>query len=60
MVSDIAGLKDNTSALSVLTNEKGGCIDDTIISKASDEKLQAQLRTHRAAARRHVLGHLPC
>lgn len=33
MVGDIAGLKDNTGALSVYTNEKGGIIDDTVITK---------------------------
>lgn len=34
-MGDIAGLKDNTGTLSVYTNEKGGIIDDTVITKAS-------------------------
>jgi glycine cleavage system aminomethyltransferase T len=33
VVGDIAGLKDNTGTLSVYTNEKGGIIDDTVITK---------------------------
>ena len=35
MVGDIAGLADNTGSLSVITNEKGGIIDDTVVTKAS-------------------------
>lgn len=33
MVGDIAGLKDGTGSLSAFTNEKGGIIDDTVITK---------------------------
>ena len=33
MVGDIAGLADNTGSLSVITNEKGGIIDDTVVTK---------------------------
>jgi glycine cleavage system aminomethyltransferase T len=33
VVGDIAGLKNNTGTLSVYTNEKGGIIDDTVITK---------------------------
>lgn len=33
VVGDIAGLKDGTGSLSVYTNEKGGIIDDTVITK---------------------------
>ncbi len=32
-VGDLASLKDNTGTLSVYTNEKGGIIDDTVITK---------------------------
>ncbi len=35
MVGDVAGLKDGTGSLSVFTNEKGGIIDDTVITKVS-------------------------
>ena len=34
VVGDIAGLKDGTGTLSVLTNERGGSIDDCIVTKA--------------------------
>ena len=32
VVGDIAGLKDNTGTLTVFTNEKGGILDDLIVS----------------------------
>jgi len=37
VVGDIAALADGTGTLSVITNEKGGCIDDTVITKMTDE-----------------------
>ena len=33
VVGDIAGLKNGTGSLSVMTNERGGIIDDTVITK---------------------------
>jgi aminomethyltransferase len=33
VVGDIAALADGTGSLSVFTNEKGGIIDDTVITK---------------------------
>ena len=33
VVADIASIPDGSGSLSVLTNEKGGCIDDTVITK---------------------------
>jgi aminomethyltransferase len=33
VVGDIAGLAPGTGTLSVFTNEKGGVIDDTVITK---------------------------
>ena len=33
VVGDIAGLADGTGSLSCFTNEKGGIIDDTVITK---------------------------
>ncbi len=35
VVGDIAGLKDGTGSLSVFTNEQGGIIDDTVVTKVS-------------------------
>uniref|UniRef100_A0A0N5B7N1 Aminomethyltransferase n=1 Tax=Strongyloides papillosus TaxID=174720 RepID=A0A0N5B7N1_STREA len=34
--SDVEGLKDNSGALTVFTNDKGGIEDDLIVSKTSD------------------------
>lgn len=34
VVGDVAALADGTGSLSVLTNERGGVIDDTVITKA--------------------------
>ncbi|GAQ84488.1 glycine cleavage T-protein family [Klebsormidium nitens] len=39
VVGDIAGLKDNSGSLSVFTNEKGGIIDDTVVTKVNDKWL---------------------
>ena len=36
VVGDIAGLKDGYGCLSLVTNEKGGIIDDTVITNAGD------------------------
>lgn len=36
VTGDIAGLADGTGSLSVFTNDKGGIIDDTVITKVSD------------------------
>ena len=38
MVGDIQGLSPGTGTLSVFTNEKGGIIDDTVITKARRDK----------------------
>jgi glycine cleavage system aminomethyltransferase T len=43
VVGDIAGLKDNSGSLSVFTNEKGGIIDDTVVTKV---QLQTLLSHH--------------
>jgi hypothetical protein len=34
VVGDVSGLADGTGSLSVITNESGGVIDDTVITKA--------------------------
>jgi glycine cleavage system aminomethyltransferase T len=39
VTGDIAGLADGTGSLSVFTNEKGGIIDDTVITKVGGEPL---------------------
>lgn len=50
VVGDLAGLKDNTGTLSVITNEKGGIIDDTVITKVGG------LRMHGWQSGRERLG----
>lgn len=35
IVGDVASLEDRTGTLSVFTNEKGGIIDDSVITKVS-------------------------
>jgi len=40
-VGDIQGLSPGTGTLSVFTNEKGGIIDDTVITKARRVKRAA-------------------
>lgn len=54
VVGDIAGLKDNSGTLSVITNEKGGIIDDTVVTKVREHisrpccwEAGAQLRRHK-------------
>ena len=37
IVGDIRGLKNGTGTLSVVTNDKGGIIDDTVVTKVNDE-----------------------
>ena len=37
VVGDIKALKNGTGTLSVVTNENGGIIDDTVVTKVSDE-----------------------
>ncbi|KAL8136841.1 hypothetical protein V2J09_002842 [Rumex salicifolius] len=39
VVGDIAGLAPGTGTLSVFTNEKGGAIDDTVITKVKDDHI---------------------
>lgn len=36
VVGDIAGLKENHACLSLVTNEQGGILDDTVITNAGD------------------------
>ena len=39
MVADVAGLAPGTGSLTVFTNEKGGAIDDSVITKVTDEHI---------------------
>ncbi|CAO2823645.1 unnamed protein product [Amaranthus hypochondriacus] len=39
VIGDIAGLAPGTGTLSVFTNEKGGSIDDTVITKVKDDHI---------------------
>jgi glycine cleavage system aminomethyltransferase T len=63
VVGDIAGLKSGTGSLSVLTNERGGIIDDTVITKARRPR-RAACRQQRALwlfagpCEPHVLTHV--
>lgn len=38
VVGDVAGIKNGSGSLSVFTNENGGIIDDTVITKVSTSK----------------------
>lgn len=49
VTGDIAGLADGTGSLSVFTNERGGIIDDTVITKVGSTaavKQQLDLDVH--------------
>ena len=35
-VADIGSIPNGSGSLSVFTNEKGGCIDDTVITKVRE------------------------
>jgi aminomethyltransferase len=39
VVGDIAGIEDGSGSLSLLTNEKGGIIDDSVITKVNGEEI---------------------
>ena len=39
VVADVAELEDGTGKLSLITNENGGIIDDTVVTKVSDNDL---------------------
>ncbi|GAB4815267.1 hypothetical protein N2152v2_002313 [Parachlorella kessleri] len=39
VVSDIAGLANGSSCLSMFTNERGGIIDDTVVTRVADDEL---------------------
>lgn len=37
VVADVAGLKNGTGTLTVFTNDKGGAIDDSVVTKVKDD-----------------------
>jgi aminomethyltransferase len=39
VVADVAALKDGTGSLTVFTNEKGGAIDDSVVTKVTDKHI---------------------
>jgi len=55
VVGDIAGLKDGTGSLSCFTNEKGGIIDDTVITRVAADELYIVVN---AGCRDKDLAHL--
>ena len=54
VVGDVAGLPDGTGTLSVLTNEQGGIIDDTVVTKVSATEIYIVVN---AGCREKDLGH---
>ena len=55
MVGDIASLADGTGTLSVFTNEQGGIIDDTVVTRVSGDELYIVVN---AGCREKDLAHL--
>ncbi|KAI8462982.1 MAG: hypothetical protein J3K34DRAFT_389317 [Monoraphidium minutum] len=55
VVGDIQGLADGTGSLSVFTNEKGGIIDDTVITKVTPTEIYLVVN---AGCRDKDLAHL--
>ncbi|KAK8931050.1 hypothetical protein KSP39_PZI016944 [Platanthera zijinensis] len=39
VVADVAGLRPGTGTLTVFTNERGGAIDDSVVTKVSDDHI---------------------
>jgi glycine cleavage system aminomethyltransferase T len=39
VIADVVGLKDSTGTLTVFTNEKGGAIGDSVITKVNDQHI---------------------
>ena len=57
VVGDVAGLKSGTGSLSVITNEKGGIIDDTVVTKVNDSHIYLVVN---AGCREKDLGTMLC
>ena len=54
-MGDVQGLKDGSGTYTVMPNDDGGIVDDTVITKVSHENLYMVLN---AACRDKDLGHL--
>jgi len=55
VVGDVEGLANGTGTLSVFTNEKGGIIDDTVITKVTDNEIYLVVN---AGCREKDLAHI--
>jgi aminomethyltransferase len=55
VVADVASLQDGTGTLSVFTNEKGGIIDDTVITRVTKDEIYLVVN---AGCREKDLAHL--
>mmetsp|Transcript_26513 Transcript_26513/g.36613 ORF Transcript_26513/g.36613 Transcript_26513/m.36613 type:complete len:410 (-) Transcript_26513:111-1340(-) len=55
VVGDIAGIPIGSGSLSVFTNEKGGCIDDTVVTKVADDEIYLVVN---AGCREKDLAHM--
>ena len=61
IVGDVASLEDRTGTLSVFTNDKGGIIDDSVITKVCCENSIASRYVCCVAAAKHLhRGCLQC
>merc|ERR1712174_76168 len=59
IVSDIAALKDGSGCLSILMNEQGGAIDDTVITKVDSENVYFVVNAgNREKDLTHINAHL--
>ncbi|KAK9155670.1 hypothetical protein Sjap_003150 [Stephania japonica] len=59
VIGDIAGLAPGTGTLSVFTNEKGGSIDDTVITKVTDDHIYLVVNAGcRDKDLAHIEGHM--
>ena len=59
VVGDIKALKNGTGTLSLVTNEHGGIIDDTVVTKVTDEDIYIVLNGACSAKdRAHINAHL--
>ena len=58
-VADVKGLADGTGTLSVVTNDEGGIIDDTVVTKVNDEWIYVVLNAGCADKdKAHINKHL--
>ncbi|KAF5181261.1 Aminomethyltransferase protein [Thalictrum thalictroides] len=59
VIGDIGGLAPGTGTLSVFTNEKGGAIDDTVITKVKDDHIYLVVNAGcRDKDLEHIEGHM--